>query len=74
MKYEVFARINSGDDLLAVGSVDAPNDRLAKSYARATFDEEDWDYMAVVRRGHLLAVAVDAPDAPGAPAPGGDGA
>jgi 1,2-phenylacetyl-CoA epoxidase PaaB subunit len=54
MKYEVFARINAGDELIHVGNVDAPSDRLAKVYAYRTFDEEDWDRLAVVRRDNLL--------------------
>jgi hypothetical protein len=56
MKYQVFARINPGDDLIDVGNVDAPNDRLAKTYARTTFDEEDWDRMVIVPRDALLEV------------------
>lgn len=56
MKYQVFARVNAGDDLVDVGNVDAPNDRLAKAFARTTFDEEDWDRMVVVPRDDLLEV------------------
>ena len=69
MKYEVFARIKAGDDLINVGSVDAPSDRLAKVYAYRTYDEEDWDRLAVVRREDLLD-ATDVgqmPDSPGRP-------
>lgn len=55
-KYEVFARLNPGDDLLHIGNVDAASDRLAKGYAKVTFDEEDWDYLAVVRRDAILEV------------------
>lgn len=54
MKYEVFARINAGDELMHVGNVEAVNDRLAKVYAYRTFDEEDWERLAVVRREHVL--------------------
>lgn len=54
MKYEVFARISAGDELMHVGNVDAPNDRLAKVYAYRTFDEEDWEELAVVKRENLL--------------------
>lgn len=53
MKYEVFARINAGDDLVNVGNVDADDDRLAKLYAYRTFDEEDWDKLVVVARKHI---------------------
>ncbi|MBV0925965.1 phenylacetic acid degradation PaaB family protein [Halomicroarcula limicola] len=56
MKYEVFARIRAGDELIHVGNVDAPDDRLVKSYARTTFDEEDWDRMVAVPRDELIEV------------------
>ncbi|MDS0300533.1 phenylacetic acid degradation PaaB family protein [Halogeometricum sp. S1BR25-6] len=67
MKYEVFARINAGDELINVGNVDAENDRLAKVYAYRTFDEEDWDRLVVVRREHMVeATNVGTmPDTPG---------
>jgi len=54
MKYEVFGRIDPGDDLIAVGSLDAPSDRLAKTYALAQYDEEDWEDLYAVRREQLL--------------------
>jgi len=56
MKYEVFARIRAGEDLIHVGNVDAPDDRLVKTYARTTFDEEDWDRMVAVPREELIEV------------------
>lgn len=56
MRYEVFARRNPGDETKHIGSVDAPTDRLAKTYARNTYDEEDWDYMAIVQSGDILKV------------------
>lgn len=65
MKYEVFARISAGDDLVHVGSVDAESDRLARSYAPTTYDEEDWDYMVVVRREDLIEVGEGSMDSPG---------
>lgn len=55
-KYEVFARRNQGDDITHVGNVRAQSARLAKTYAHNTFDEEDWDYMAVVREDDILEV------------------
>ncbi len=61
MKYEVFARINQGDETLHIGNVTADSDRLARMYARNTFDEEDWDYLAVVRREHILEVKAETP-------------
>jgi 1,2-phenylacetyl-CoA epoxidase PaaB subunit len=56
MRYEVFAQINPGGDITHIGRVEAENGRLAKSYARTTFDEEDWNYMAVVAENDLLEV------------------
>ncbi|AHG01299.1 hypothetical protein HALLA_02655 (plasmid) [Halostagnicola larsenii XH-48] len=61
MKYEVFARINQGDDTIHVGTVTAQSDRLARMYAYNTFDEEDWNYLAVVREENLLEVSGDQP-------------
>ena len=61
MKYEVFARINQGDDTKHIGNVTAKSDRLAKMYAHTTFDEEDWDYLAVVRQDDLLEVTGSRP-------------
>ncbi|WP_435077979.1 phenylacetic acid degradation PaaB family protein [Halococcus sp. AFM35] len=59
MKYEVFARLNAGDETIHVGRVEADTDTLARSFARTAYDEEDWDYMAVVRREHVLEVEQD---------------
>lgn len=67
MKYEVFARINAGDDLISVGTLEAESDRLAKIYAHRTYDEEDWNRLVVVRQEHVLD-ATDVgrlPDSPG---------
>jgi hypothetical protein len=54
-------------DLQHVGNVDAPSDRLARSYAYTTFDEEDWDRLVAVRREHLLDATGEGrmPDTPG---------
>lgn len=56
MKFEVFARVNQGDDTIHIGRVTAESERLAKVYAQKTFNEEDWDRLAVVREDHLLDV------------------
>jgi len=67
MKYEVFARINAGDDLINVGTLEADSDRLAKIYAHRTYDEEDWNRLVAVRQEHVLD-ATDVgrlPDSPG---------
>ncbi|ADJ16482.1 hypothetical protein [Halalkalicoccus jeotgali] len=61
MKYEVFARINQGDETLHIGNVRAQSDRLARMYAHNTFDEEDWDYLAVVRAEDLIEVTGERP-------------
>jgi 1,2-phenylacetyl-CoA epoxidase PaaB subunit len=73
MKYEVLARVNPGDETLIVGSLEAPNDRLAKSYARTTYDEEDWDYLAVVALADVVEVPEEGqlPDTARADATGG---
>ncbi|MBX0325322.1 phenylacetic acid degradation PaaB family protein [Halomicroarcula sp. F13] len=57
MKYEVFARIRPGEELIHVGNVDAPDDKIVKTYARTTFDEEDWDRMIAVPRAEIVEVA-----------------
>lgn len=55
-EYYVFTRINRGDDLMFIGSVDADSDNLAKIYANFTYDEENWYEMFVVRKDHFLQV------------------
>jgi len=52
--YEVFARKSRVDALHLVGSVVAPDDDLAMAYARATYDEERWCEMAIVRKEHVI--------------------
>ena len=54
VEYEVFARKSRVDALHLVGSVVAPDDDLAMAYARATYDEERWCEMAIVRREHVI--------------------
>lgn len=56
MKYHVFTRTNAGDDLMHVGTVQADSDRLARIYAHRTYDEEDWDFIGVVREENLIEV------------------
>lgn len=62
-KYDVFARLHPGDDTIYIGNVTAQNERLAKMYAHETFDEEDWDYMAVVAQDDLHEVTGELPTA-----------
>ncbi|RQH02300.1 hypothetical protein [Natrarchaeobius oligotrophus] len=57
--YEVFARINAGEPLQSIGSVDAPSDEFAKQYAKMFYDEEDWEVMFVVDRKNILKVSGD---------------
>jgi hypothetical protein len=57
MKYHVFTRVNAGDDLMHVGTVQADSDRLARIYAHRTYDEEDWEFIGVVREENLIEVA-----------------
>jgi 1,2-phenylacetyl-CoA epoxidase PaaB subunit len=54
VEYEVFARKARVDPLHMVGSVVAPDDDLAAAYARATYDEERWIEMVIVRRDHVI--------------------
>lgn len=69
VNYRVFARINKGDDTVEIGGVEAPNDRLARVYAYRMYDEEDWDYLAVVHEDDVIQVDVEDP-----PAVSGEGA
>ena len=54
VEYEVFARKTRVEPLHQVGSVVAPDDDLAAAYARATYDEERWVEMAIVRKDHVI--------------------
>ena len=54
--YEVFARKARLDPLHLVGSVVAPDDDLAMAYARATYDEERWCEMAIVRKDNVISL------------------
>ena len=54
VEYEVFARKTREEPLRQVGSVVAPDDDLAMAYARATYDEERWCEMAIVRKEHVI--------------------
>jgi 1,2-phenylacetyl-CoA epoxidase PaaB subunit len=47
-QYEVFARKARVEPLRHVGRVVAPDDDLARAYARATYDEERWVEMVIV--------------------------
>ncbi len=53
-EYEVFARKARVDPLHHVGSVVAPDDDLARAYARATYDEERWIEMVIVPKESVI--------------------
>jgi len=61
-KYEVFARESQLDPFQAVGSVLAPNDKLAKAYARPAYDEGRWVELTIapLAEDPLLASRKDA--------------
>jgi len=54
--YEVFARKDHGEELKHVGSVNAADDELAKTYAWSVYDEESWVEMCVVPRDAVIPV------------------
>jgi 1,2-phenylacetyl-CoA epoxidase PaaB subunit len=53
-EYEVFARKARAEPLHQVGSVVAPDDDLARAYARATYDEERWVELMIVPRDAVI--------------------
>ncbi len=53
--FEVFARQRRKDPLAHVGTVTAPNEDLAVSYARSIYNEEPWIEMRVVDRTNFIA-------------------
>lgn len=55
-EYDVFARHKRGIPLTRIGSVFAPDDRLARFYAVRTYDEENWFEMMVVPRSAEMRV------------------
>lgn len=55
-EYDVFSRINRGDDLMHIGTVEADNDELARVYARYVYDEEKWVEMFIVKRENLICI------------------
>lgn len=55
-EYAVFARKLRLEPLRQVGSVVAPDDELARAYARATYDEERWVEMMIVRKDSVISL------------------
>lgn len=56
MIYEVFARKSRGEPLRHIGSLNAPDDALARVYAFSTYDEEKWFDMFVTPRDRFIEV------------------
>ncbi len=54
--YEVFARFKYDEPLHHVGSVTAPDEELAKTYAFNIYNEWAWIEMIVVRRDAIVHV------------------
>lgn len=54
--YEVFARFKYEEPLHHVGTVIAPNEELAKSYAFNTYNEWAWIEMIIVPRRQVIPV------------------
>ena len=54
--YEGFARFKSVEPLHHVGTVTAPNEDLAKSYAFNTYNEWAWIEMIIVPRRAVIPV------------------
>lgn len=54
--YEVFARQDSKAPLAHIGSVDAPNDSLAKARAWYVFDHHQWLEMLLVPAATIIPV------------------
>jgi 1,2-phenylacetyl-CoA epoxidase PaaB subunit len=54
--YDVFARKERGDPLHHIGYVDALDAELARVYAWATYDEQNWFEMCVVPRAAIIPV------------------
>ncbi len=54
--YEVFARFKYDEPLHHVGTVTAPNEELAKSYAFNTYNEWAWIEMMIVPRRAVITV------------------
>ncbi|MET3318833.1 UNVERIFIED_ORG: 1,2-phenylacetyl-CoA epoxidase PaaB subunit [Peribacillus simplex] len=55
-EYNVFSRINRGDDLMHIGTVEANSDELARVYARYIYDEEKWVEMYIVKRENMICI------------------
>ncbi len=54
--FEVFARHRRHEPLRHIGTVTAPNEDLARVYARLLYDEDMWDTMVIVPRSAMVTV------------------
>lgn len=54
--YEVFARLNSSEPLAHIGSVEAPNEKLAQARAWYVFDHVSWREMCLVPTAAIIPV------------------
>jgi 1,2-phenylacetyl-CoA epoxidase PaaB subunit len=55
-EYDVLTRINRGDDLCYIGTVEASSDELAQVYAQYVYDEEKWVEMYVIKRENMICI------------------
>ena len=60
-EYLLFTRINRGDDLILVGSLNAESDELARGYALHIYNEEDWVEMQIVPKEALITIRLPEP-------------
>ncbi|WP_174021868.1 hypothetical protein G6L89_025160 (plasmid) [Agrobacterium fabrum] len=54
--YEVFARADAGAQLEHIGSVEAPNEKLAKARAWYLFDHISWQQMIIVPSAAIVQI------------------
>lgn len=52
--FEVFCRVEPGDPMSHIGTLNAPGIELARVYAWRIYDEEDWVDMWVVPRSEIV--------------------
>lgn len=60
-EYLLFTRINRGDDLILVGSLNAESDELARGYALHIYNEEDWVEMQIVPKKSFIPIRLPEP-------------
>lgn len=60
-EYLLFTRINRGDELILVGSLNAESDELARGYALHIYNEEDWVEMQIVPKNAFIPIRLPEP-------------